>query len=158
MVAKFQLPPHNNFKIIEDINEKMSGFRTLGASHLNDRTLSSSWKEEGPLLVRAARYCVWDPSKPDLFHGPCFHESGKALLRQLHSLYKELCTDGSHSFSTFLCSAPSANEAVTASVEQIFFNNMRPHQNDSHYKAEKWGARNGLRLQRLVQSVDKFLT
>lgn len=87
-----------------------------------------------------------------------FLQERKGLLCELYGLYQELDITSSSLFSPFLRTAPSSNETTNLTTKQIFFYTMRFHKHELCDKTDRWRRRNERWQQRLVWSVDKFLS
>lgn len=135
------------------------GFRTLGISNLDEGTLLSSWTEEWPLLVIAASQYVGTPMKHYLFHAPiCFKGRwGKGLLRELHDLYQKQ-DKPAEPFFAFILRAPSTNVNASVTTKQLLANNIPRHVFNPRNKIERWNGLSEWREERLVRSVDRFLS
>lgn len=109
-------------------------------------------------MARAVRRYDRNEMNHNWLHAASLYKRGRKHFCELYGLYQEQDISGSTSFSAFLHTAPSANETATTSMERMFFDTMRLHEYDIRNKAMKWRAHNERWQQRLVRSVEKFLT
>lgn len=89
------------------------------------------------LLALATSENVWSLMKRTLFHAKAVYKSGRGLLRKLYDVYQEHGTTSSPSFFEFLRTTPSLNETTTATMNQMFFDTINPHEHDPRDKIEK---------------------
>lgn len=104
---------------------------TLGTSHLDSRTLFSSWAEEELLFVCAGSEYVRIEMQNPLFHALSFKKSGRSLLRYLHGMFLERDTTNRPFCFAFLCTAPSRNVTTTTSGVQMIFSTMWRHEHET---------------------------
>lgn len=90
--------------IIKNIKENVRRAMMLGISHLDDRSLFSSLKDELILTHTRWKY-VKNPTKHHLFHAPSFYESKGSLLRSYLAFSRNVTQSTTVSFLSFVAQA-----------------------------------------------------